>query len=267
VAVCLLLIGLLWTGEDAASAEAVLQRAEAAFQDGLRQREQPEEARSAFRKAASLYERLRRQGAHNPDLYRNQGNAHFLAGELPEAILAYWRGRQLAPRDAGLRAGQDYARSLVVRSRPNAFEWPDSEYGLWRLLGSWQLLCLVGMAVCLISSLLAALGRVCSTRLQRKPVFIFGIVTMLAGLLLGLMLSSDADVRRELSLRPLVVIAEDKVPLRTGNGLSYPARPERPPLSRGEEAIQMSRRGDWLQIKLPKGEVGWVNRSSVLVDE
>jgi uncharacterized protein YgiM (DUF1202 family) len=64
---------------------------------------------------------------------------------------------------------------------------------------------------------------------------------------------------------PLVVIAEDNVILRKGNGLSYPPRYEQP-VNRGVEARLRYERGDWLQIELAGGEVGWVPRAVALVD-
>src|SRR5262249_2342911 len=45
--------------------------------------------------------------------FHNLGNAHFLAEQLPEAILAYQHGLKLDPGDAGLRANLDYARARV----------------------------------------------------------------------------------------------------------------------------------------------------------
>jgi hypothetical protein len=56
---------------------------------------------------------------------------------------------------------------------------------------------------------------------------------------------------------PLVVIADDGVLLRKGNGEAYPRRYDTP-LNRGVEARLLYARGDWLQIELTSGEVGWV---------
>jgi hypothetical protein len=64
---------------------------------------------------------------------------------------------------------------------------------------------------------------------------------------------------------PLVVIADDGVLLRKGNGLSYPPRYETP-LNRGVEARLLVSRGDWLQIELEGGEIGWVPREYARVD-
>jgi uncharacterized protein YgiM (DUF1202 family) len=71
---------------------------------------------------------------------------------------------------------------------------------------------------------------------------------------------------RDLQTRPVVVITDDGVLLRAGNGLRYPAAYETP-LSRGVEARLLFTRGDWLQIELSGGEVGWVPREYALTDD
>jgi hypothetical protein len=55
------------------------------------------------------------------------------------------------------------------------------------------------------------------------------------------------------------------VVLRRGNGRSYPPRYPTP-LNRGVEARRLFERGDWLQIELSGGEVGWVERAAILED-
>jgi hypothetical protein len=70
---------------------------------------------------------------------------------------------------------------------------------------------------------------------------------------------------RQQSLHPLVVIAQDRVPLRNGNGVLYPPRWETP-LNSGVEARLQFERGDWLQIELAGGQTGWVPRAAVLLD-
>jgi hypothetical protein len=64
----------------------------------------------------------------------------------------------------------------------------------------------------------------------------------------------------------VVVAARDGVRLLRGNGPSYPPRYEAR-LHPGAEARSLCRRGDWLQVELSGGEVGWLPRSAVLVDE
>jgi hypothetical protein len=61
----------------------------------------------------------------------------------------------------------------------------------------------------------------------------------------------------------LVVIKKQDVILRKGDGMSYPAR-KTPALVPGQEAECLFVRGNWLQIHLPTGEVGWIPASGAL---
>jgi hypothetical protein len=65
---------------------------------------------------------------------------------------------------------------------------------------------------------------------------------------------------------PLVVVAADGIPLRNGNGRTYPARYDGKTLNRGVEARLLFDRGDWLHIELAGGETGWVQRANLLLD-
>ena len=76
----------------------------------------------------------------------------------------------------------------------------------------------------------------------------------------------DADRRHHADAeRTLVVIKDDGVLLRKGDSLKYPPR-YKTPLNRGVEARLVRERGEWAQIELVGGEIGWVPRSFVLID-
>ena len=64
--------------------------------------------------------------------------------------------------------------------------------------------------------------------------------------------------------QPPMVIQNDDVPLRIGNGLSYPRHADLPTLTRGMEARRLHARGSWVQLQFASGEVGWVPASEVL---
>ena len=67
--------------------------------------------------------------------------------------------------------------------------------------------------------------------------------------------------------QPLAVIARDGTPLRKGNGKSYPPHADVPMLNRGVETRVRHRRGDWVQVELVGGQVGWLRQAEVLLEE
>jgi hypothetical protein len=239
----------------------VLESAEAAFQQGVNSRGTPEEPKF-FLLAAHHYETMRRSGVHNTALYRNQGNASLLAGDLPGAILAYRRGLRLNPNDRQMRANLAYARDQVVYSsadhfgRPAVGWWPMWLPRLRPLLTFWIL-------VVFYSLTWAGLARSWTSASEsRHWLSCFGLAGSI--LFTAVLLVQLHNVRAEAE-HPLVVIAEDKTFLRTGNHALYPQAYETP-LNRGVEARLLQIRGDWLQIELTSGQVGWVPRENALVD-
>ncbi len=256
---------LVLASEDPASVSdgECLAQAESAFRAGLSARGNPGEARGHFQEAARLYEELNHLGIHNASLCRNLGNAYLLAGDLPRAILAYRRGLEFNPCDTVLRANLNYARSQVVYAEPMSFgrsvgsklpDWlpyfdPNMRFGL--------------------TFLLTSLGWVFFFRwwiLRTGPMLGMWLISVLLAGLLAVSLVAEDRSNRQAREHPLVVIAEDGVLMRKGNGLSYPRRYDTP-LHRGVEARLLFARGNWLQIELAGGEVGWVPRGYVLVDE
>jgi hypothetical protein len=244
---------------------ALLRRAEEAFGRGAAERGDPDKARRHFAAAAACYEALRRRGAANAELFRNQGNAALLADQLPQAILAYRRALERAPHDRGLRADLEYAREQVqypapeASARPPADEgWPswlpgvDSDYLLAGALALYALAC-----VCFTRRLMTESG----PPLERAALLLF--LAVLVGGLWGYLQwqawrAGEAEV---------VVVSAERVPLRRGNGATYPSHPRMPMLHRGMEARLLHRRGGWLQIEMSGGAVGWVPATAALVDE
>jgi len=223
--------------------------------------EQPSRARRSFRNAAEAYERLKRQGCHNAALYRNQGNAWLLAGELPRAILAYRQALRLAPNDTSLRHSLGYARNQVVSSPPNQFARPPAASWSWWFPR-------LGLSVYLVLAFAPyCMAWLCFTRWwmsRRRSLWMAGGALSTTALLLAVAFVVEYRQTEQDSLHPLVVVAENGVPLYKGNGESYPRFETA--LNQGVEARLLFDRDNWLQIELAGGVVGWVRREYVIVD-
>jgi tetratricopeptide (TPR) repeat protein len=240
----------------------LVERAQSAFEEGVRRRQEAEKARPYFREAAGYFEMLHCRGIRNAPLYLNLGHAYLLAGDLPHAILSYRQGLRLAPNDLALRQSLLQARERVIYpasgglgrprddSRPPWLPHPRSE---WLVAGAavWYTLACVALT---------------RWRMVRRGRLLgLGLFTLLlAGALAAWLMLRTRD-ERELDDHPLVVIARDGVLLRRGDSTTFPPRYDMP-VNRGVEARQLFARGSWLQIELSGGEIGWVPRDGVLVD-
>lgn len=245
------------------SNKAVAERAEAEFAEGVRLRQAEDKARPHFRAAAEGFEELHRRGARNALLYRNLANAYLLAGDLPHAILSYRRGLRLAPGDTELRRNLAEARDLVTYPTGGTFARPAADR-----LPPW--LPRVGPGWVFAAAAVGyALAWVLLTRwlmVRRRRLLAWGALSLTAAAALTVFLLVLTRGERQQAEHPLVVIADDGVLMRKGNGLAYPPRYDTP-LNRGVEARLLFARGAWLQIELSGGEVGWVPRAYALVDE
>jgi hypothetical protein len=240
----------------------LVKQAESAFAEGVRLRDDAARARPYFRRAAECFEDLRQRGVANAVLYRNLGNAWLLAGDLPQAILSYRRGLRLTPGDRDLRAALAEARALVVypagsslgqprpAGRPPWLPYPSPRWLFFAAVACYALAC-------------AVLTRWLMLR-NRKHLTI-GINLVIAAALLTIGTGVLGHWQGQESARPLVVIADDGLLLRKGDNLQFPPRYPAP-VNKGVEARLLFTRGDWVQIELAGGEVGWVPRQFVLID-
>jgi hypothetical protein len=256
-----LLAALSVTAANASDADLQRQAVDS-FAEGVRLREESEKARPLFRRSADLFEELRRRGAANPALFRDQGNACLLADDLPGAILAYRCGLRLAPNDRALQQLLAAAREQVVYKQPGRFARPPINHR-----PPWLPRLPVGATLLLACAFYGA-GWLSLTRwrmLRRGPFLSLALGLFAVAALLAAALAVEATQRRGEVARPLVVIAHDGVLLRKGNGELYPRRHETP-VNRGVEARLLFERDGWLQVELSGGESGWVPREYVLID-
>jgi tetratricopeptide (TPR) repeat protein len=237
-------------------------QAEAAFRGAAQLAPKaPDQARTEFARSADLYDRLHQAGAANADLFRNQGNAYLLAGDVPHAILAYRRGLRLAPHDLALRRSLAYAREEVRFPPPGTLGRPPidhrppwlprlPEWGPYVAFGSYALAWLCGVRWWMV---------------RRGGWLTAGGACLVAALLVGAAMGYEEWAEAQEEVQPLTVIARDGVQLSRGNWSAPPPRYETP-LNRGVEARLLHDGGRWLQIELAGGEVGWVPASAALVD-
>ena len=242
--------------------DEICARAGAAFQRGVAHKTRILEAPKYFSEATDLYLELHRRGVRSPALYLNLGNAGVLANRWPLAVWAYHAGLQLDPNDGALREHLAFARARVNyppagQGRLDAESWPT-----WLHRPTMYEFSIIGI-LSYILAWLAATGAF----LLRKPrlllVTLGMVVLLLAAGFGGWYELHQIETDRQ---TPLVILTANAEFYR-GNGVGYPQHPVLPVLPRGLEVRQLHRRGQWLQVRLTTGEVGWVPMGSVLVVE
>jgi tetratricopeptide (TPR) repeat protein len=236
------------------------------FQQGVSQnaRGDDAQARQNYHIAATEYQKLADEGHDHPDLNLNQGNAHLLAGELPQAIFAYRRGLHQHPLHEQLWENLDAARDMVAypddgwRQRPAGDHWPP-----WLPRPAPEALLQSALALYVLAWLAVGIWLMVRRRWVIVVAILFFLTCTLPAVGWGYLEYRIAQDQEQ----ALVVVAVNGATLRRGNGALYPQHARLPVVNRGMEARLLSERGGWVQVQFPGGDIGWLPRGAVLVDE
>ncbi len=206
-----------------------------------------------FLRAAALYQSILDRGVVSGAVLYNQGNALMRAGQRGRAIAAYRQAQRFRPRDPYLEANLRYAlgaESRAARRRPvvehllfwqNWLSYPEK----------------FSLAAALVAVTLAlGLGAVVVPNRLLTRLALAGAAFSLVAIF-----SAAYDWHRYDATVHGVVIQDDVV-ARKGNGISYePALSAA--LPQGSEFELVSRRGDWLLIRMAGGQEGWLPEQAV----
>ena len=232
----------------------LLASAQSSFQDGVTLRQDATKAKPKFAEAAASFDNLWRRGCHTPELALSRAKAHALAGNLPMAIVAVHAGLWIVPYHAELLAMLETCRNQVVNVPPTKAEETIRAprlQGLRHRLSDWDLYLLS-----IVSSLLVAIGL--SRRFTTQDQWAIPLA-IVGGISLLLIYAAHWQIEREHNRdadHPLLIV-RTAMPLRTGNGETYLKRMEAI-LPAGAEVRERARRGDWLQVEIFGGILGWI---------
>lgn len=206
-----------------------------------------------FAAAIEAYEAVLSAGYEGADLYYNLGNAYYKAGELGPSILMWERARKRAPADTDVQANLELARSLTADAvEPLPRFWLISAVSWWvRLIPRGPLIVVVATGWLLLT------GGVAARILTRAdPARRLGAWVAVGGAAIVLVLGTNLLVRElGLGAAERAVILETAVPVR-----SAPAADDDLTLFEVHEGtvVRIDRRaGEWAEIVLADGKVGW----------
>lgn len=207
-----------------------------------------------YRAAIEAYEAVIEAGYRSAGLEYNLGNAYFKAGELGRSILHWERARVLSPGDPDIQANLELARSLTVDAvEPLPTFWLVSAVSWWvdLLPRAW----LVGAVAV---GWLALTGGVIVRILGRASWMPrVGRWLTIGGAVLVVVLGPSLVVREAgLGRSDRGVILAEAVPVR-----SAPADEDDLTLFEVHEGTRVridQRAGEWVEVVLDDGKVGWI---------
>jgi tetratricopeptide (TPR) repeat protein len=213
-----------------------------------------------YEKAAKVYDQVLKNGYESTALYYNLGNCYFKLHNLPAAILSYERAKRLAPHDEDVSYNLRLANLRVVDKidpLPQLFliDWWNGFIGLFSPDG-WALAVILcawasvagGMAFFLFRS-----GVIQRLTFAAAAVSVICCFISVTGLL--------QQLKREGHDRAAVVFSPS---------VSVKSAPDNQStdlfvLHEGVKVELLDAVGEWRQIRLPDGKVGWLTDGAIEV--
>ncbi len=216
-------------------------------------------AEGDHRGAAAAYEGALATGWASPALYLNLGSAHFEAGRVGRARLAFERAARLAPADADVRRGLRMARLAAGDRRQRAPTLTEAAVrsGSVRVGGG----VLTALAFLLWAGLLGLAGRAAWQRRRLTPQQLVLLRRVAAGLVpvtVAALAFAVAVTRYE--ARPRAVVVAPGAVLREA---PTPEAAEAATLPEGHDAALLDRRGGWVALRRADGTTGWADAATV----
>lgn len=208
-----------------------------------------------YTEALTLYQFILDNGHESGDLYFNMGNCYYKLQQISKAILFFEKAKRLIPGDSDVKANLALANQAIldkIEPLPKFFLFKFID-NIVHLIprGSLQWIVAVLYIILMISLILWIVAR---SQSIRKMTFRSGIVL---GILLVLFGSFLYGQWRAVRFRNEAVIMETKVdvmgsPSESGVGVFT--------LHEGTKVRIDQASGEWVEIVLLDGKVGWVKQ-------
>ncbi|MBM4166864.1 MAG: tetratricopeptide repeat protein [Ignavibacteria bacterium] len=206
-----------------------------------------------FAEAISFYEKVLKKNEESGELYFNLGNAYYKMNDHARAILNYERAIKFSPNDEALNVNLQLANLYVtdnIEPIPSPFYWE-----MWNAIKSYfSVNQLSWFVVWFFIALLGSIAIFLYTRsfLLKRLFLIFNIIFLFLLVCSTTILVGNA---LEGTSQRFAVVLTDVVNVKTtpddNSGDAFV-------IHRGVKVRLLDTVGDWREIKLADGKVGWM---------
>lgn len=215
-------------------------------------------AKGQFSEAAKQYEKIISTEGVAPEIYFNLGNAYFKSNEVGRSILNYERALRLDPLFEDARFNLELAQQKVV---DNIVQTPIFFLGRWietliKLLSSnqWVYTGSILFIVGLVFAFIFIFGSTYQLRKISFYVAAFFVIISLASVVFSGVRKEQLINHRD-AIVMTGVISVKSSPDRSGTNLFE--------LHEGTKVSIKSTLGNWTEIKLGNGNIGWVEQQNI----
>ncbi|OJV42536.1 MAG: hypothetical protein BGO29_11700 [Bacteroidales bacterium 36-12] len=211
-----------------------------------------------YEDAAEKYESILKDEGVAPEIYYNLGNTYFKMNELGKAILNYERALRIAPAYEDAKFNLEFANQKVtdrIETSEVFFLKKWVRITMKALTtNNWFYLSAFIFIFALISALLFVFGRNKSVRkISFYISFVLIIVSVTFGVFSGMRKNQMIEHQEAIVMDGVVIIKGS--PDKSGTDLFQ--------LHEGTKVSILSTLGDWFEIKLINGSVGWVEMKKI----
>lgn len=210
--------------------------------------------------AVEIYNQLIKDDYLSPEIYYNLGNAHFKLNEIPSAILNFERALKLKPdyEDAIFNLKQANFRTIDKIDRLPELFIGNAYRSLVtsKTAGTWAYFTVGLSAVALLLFISYLLS---SGVLIKKTGFYGGLLFLLMGLFCWFMASENQNLVNQQA--EAIIFTETVIIKSEPNANSQKLFT----LHEGTKVNVLASQKDWVKIKLPNGNVGWLGAKDLEV--
>lgn len=215
-------------------------------------------ANEYYEDAIHYYNKIVDAGFESSILYFNLGNAYFKSQELPSAILYYEKALKLSPNDEDIRFNLQTANTRIVdkiEPVPELFiySWWRSFYNMLPVDG-WAILSVSGFILFIVLFLFYLLSKY---TIVRKVAFFSGLFVLLITIV-----SFSVSARKYHNFhhyKEAIVFT----PTITVKSSPNPNSVDLFVIHEGSKVYVRDQVGEWCEIRIANGSVGWLPASSL----
>lgn len=213
-----------------------------------------------FSHAIELYEQVIESGMVAPELYYNLGNAYFRDNQTGAAILNYERALRLKPNDENIIHNLEVANRYIVdliEPVPLIFyeRWWRN-FILLQPIDHWAISGIIGTVLFLSMLAIYFLSR--KTTIRKLSFFVSLFLLLFTGLAFT---AAHLQYKRFFLTREAIVF----VPRTTAKSAPSESNSDLFVIHEGSKVRITRELGDWYEVRLANGNVGWVKMSAIEV--
>ena len=208
--------------------------------------------------AIELYESVIEQELESYALYYNLGNAYFKENKLGPAILYYERAFRLQPGDEDIRFNLEVARSRTIdqiNAVPLIFyeRWWKVFYSLLSP-NTWAVLVIISLITSLIF-----MGIFFFSKTRGLKISAFSLSSLFLFFTLVFMVSAKTQYYNLFQKQESIIM----IPRATAKSAPDETSPDLFVIHEGTKSRITNQLGEWYEVRLTNGNVGWVMKSAL----